>query len=150
MSTLFIQVKDRTRGNVSTAMVLWAVAMAVVLFLHEARWGDPTKVVWTGVGVTLLFGFYLGWRRRVAAVFVAPMISWAFAWFPLWIAAMIRDGFLRGLVAGLFWVTIGWIGIALLEFLGLFVSSLLVRWLRPNPRDVESDVIVFGPDGERR
>jgi hypothetical protein len=141
--------KDRTRSNVSTAMVLWASAMAVVLFLHEARWGDSAKVVWTGIGVTLLFGFYLGWRRRVAAVFVAPLVSWAFAWIPLWVAAMIRDGFVRGLFAGFFWITVGWVLIAALEFLGLFFSSLPVRWLRPNSRSGGPDVVVFGPNDER-
>ena len=130
-------------------MVLWSIAMAVVLFLHEARWGVTSDVVWTGIAVTLLFGAYLGWRRRVGAVFVAPLISWMFAWFPLFVASMIRDGFVRGFFAGLFWVTIGWMFIAALEFVGLLFSSMVVRTFRSGGRGDGPDVIIFGPDGRR-
>jgi len=146
VSTFYVQMKDRTRGNVTVPMVLWSIVMAAVLFLHEARWGVRSDVVWSGVGATLLFGAYLGWRRRVAAVFVAPIISWMFAWIPLLIASMIRDGFLRGFFAGVFWVTIGWMLIAFLEFVGLFFSSLVVRAIRPGGRGRGPDVVVFGPN----
>jgi hypothetical protein len=131
-------------------MTLWSIAMAVVLFLHEARWGSGSDVVWAGVAATLVFGAYLGWRRRVAAVFVAPVISWTFAWFPLIVAAIIRDGFLRGLFAGLFWITFGWLPIAFLEFVGLFLSSMFVRMFRPTKGGGEPGVIIFGPEGERQ
>ena len=150
VSTFVVKVKDRTRGNVTTPMVLWSIAMAVVLFLHEARWGDSSKVVWTGVLVTVALGAYLGWRRRVAAVFVAPFVSWLFAGFPLFVAAMIRDGFFRGLVAGFFWDTLGWSIIGGLEFAGLFAVSMVVRVLhRSVPLD-GPEVVVFGPDDPRR
>ena len=44
-------------------------------------------------------------------------------------------------------ITNGRVLIAALEFLGLFISSLLVRWLRPpGRRNDELDVIVFGPN----
>ena len=127
-------------------MVLWSSAMAVVLFLHEARWGSMVNVVWSGIAVTLAFGAYLGWQRRVAAVFVAPVISWMFAWFPLIVAAIIRDGFFRGIIAGVFWITVGWLMIAFLEFVGLIFSSMLVRRLRGGPRNEGPDVVIFGPD----
>lgn len=131
----------------STAMVLWALVMAVVLFMLEARLGSRTSVEWVGIGATALFGAILGWRRRIAATFVAPIVSWLVAWFPLWIAAMIRDGFFKGLVVGFFWVTVGWLLIAMVEFVWLFIVATLVRMLRGSSGRRERDVIVFGPDG---
>jgi len=76
------QVRERSRGNVTFSMMLWATAMAAVLFLFESRLADRADTAWAGVGVTALFGVYLGWRRRAAAVFIAPFVSWLFAWFP--------------------------------------------------------------------
>jgi hypothetical protein len=144
---MVFQVRERARGNVTAPMMLWATVMAVVIFLSEARWGSRTSVVWTGVIATVLLGVYLGWRRRGAAVFIAPMVSWLFAWIPLWVAAMIHDGFFKGIFAGLFLITIGWIGIGFLEFFGLGLVTFLVRMVRgPSPTD-GPNVIIFGPDG---
>jgi hypothetical protein len=144
---MVFQVRERARGNVTTPMMLWATVMAVVIFLSEANWGSRTSVVWTGVIATVLLGIYLGWRRRGAAVFIAPMVSWLFAWLPLWIAAMIREGFFKGIFVGLFLITIGWIGIGFLEFFGLGIVTFLVRLFRgPSPTG-GPDVIIFGPDG---
>ena len=72
------------------------------------------------------------------------------AWFPLWIAAMMRDGFFKGLAVGLFWVTIGWVLIGGLEFATLFIvgSSSGCCAGSSGPRD--RDVIVYGPGGEER
>ena len=109
MGAVFIQVKDRARGNVTAPMILWSIVMAVVIFMCEASHGAHHDAIWIGFGATALFGIYLGLRRRVAASFIAPLVSWTLAWIPLWIAAMIRDGFFKGLVVGLFWVTIGWV-----------------------------------------
>jgi hypothetical protein len=147
---VIVQVKDRTRGNVTAPMVLWSLVIAVVLFMLEARIGSRSSVTWVGVGATALFGAYLGWQRRVAATFVAPLVSWLVAWFPLVVASMIHDGFFKGLGAGLFWITIGWFFIAAMEFVWLFLVATFVRMLRGavGPRD--RDVIVFGPDGTER
>lgn len=129
-------------------MVLWAMAMAVVLFLHEAHWGSSIDVTWSGIGATVLFGIFLGWRRRTAAIFVAPLISWLFAWVPLWVAAMIRHGFIGGLATGFFWVTVGWVFIAFLEFLVLSVGAFLGRLLHPRGEGtLDEPVVIFGPDG---
>ena len=124
-------------------MTLWALAMAVVIFCLEARVGSPDTLGVVGVGVTVLFGALLGWRRRVAAVFVAPFVSWLWAWFPLWVAAMIHDGFLGGLAIGFFLVTVGWFGIGLLEVAVLGLVALGVRAVRG---EGPSDTIIFGPD----
>jgi hypothetical protein len=67
------------------------------------------------------------------------------AWVPLWIAAMVRDGFFKGLAVGLFWITIGWIFIGALEFVTLFVIGSFVRLLRGSSGARPGDVIVFGP-----
>lgn len=79
------------------------------------------------VVATFLLGAYLGWHHRTGVVFIAPGVSWLFAWFPLIIAEMIRDGFLRGLFYGLFFVTIGWIVIGGAEFLALMLIALPFR-----------------------
>ncbi len=147
---MIVRVKERTRGNVTAPMVVWSLAIAVVLFMLEARLGSESSVTWVGIGATALFGAYLGWHRRVAAAFVAPIVSWLVAWFPLVVASMIRDGFFKGLVVGLFWITVGWALIAMMEFVWLFLVATLVRMLRGSSGPRDRDVIVFGPDGTER
>jgi hypothetical protein len=145
MSGVVFQVRERAKGSVTTSMVLWATVMAAVLFLLESRLAPQSTTAWVGVGATALFGIYLGWRRRADAVFVAPFVSWLFAWFPLWIAAMIHEGVLRGLLWGLFLITIGWIAIGFGEFVWLGAVAFLVRTFR-GPSGREPDVVIFGPD----
>lgn len=142
MDGVFVEVRRRSRGQVSGAMTAWAIVMAVVIFCLEARVGAATTVGAIGVAVTVFFGALLGWRRRVAAVFIAPFVSWLWAWFALWIAAMIHDGFFGGLAIGFFLITIGWIGIGFAEVVVLGVVALIVRSLRGG----DGDVVVFGPD----
>ncbi len=142
-----VQVRQRARGNVSAAMVVWALAMTVVLVVWEVRPSADARATLWGLAVTVVFGAYLGWRRHGAAVFVAPLVSWSFTWLPLWIAAMVRHGFLRGFFVGVFLITVGWIAIGTLEFLALGAITLLVRSVRGGaPRAGTDDVIIFGPD----
>jgi hypothetical protein len=61
---------------------------------------------------------------------------------------MVRDGFLKGLAVGLFWVTIGWIMIGGLEFVTLFVVGSFMRLFRGSSRPRERDVVVYGPGGD--
>ena len=144
---MVVVIRQRASGNVSAAMVVWAVAMAVVLFVWEVSAAAHVRAVLAGVVATLVFGAYLGWRQRGAAVFVAPMVSWSFAWLPLWIAAMIHHGALKGLFVGFFLVTVGWLLIGTLEFLWLGAVSVVVRRLRGSPRGRDGDdVVIFGPD----
>jgi hypothetical protein len=144
---MVFQVRERARGNVTAPMMIWATLMAVVIFIVEANLSRQSDAIWAGIIATALFGIYLGWRRRGAAVFIAPFVSWIFAWIPLWIAAMIHHGFIKGLFVGLFLVTIGWIGIGFLEFFGLGIVTFLVRIFRGPSNTRGPDVVVFGPDG---
>jgi hypothetical protein len=123
-------------------MTVWAILMAVVIFCLEARVGGADTMGSIGVVATVLFGGLLGWRRRVAAVFVAPFVSWLWAWFPLWIAAMIHDGFFGGVAIGFFLITIGWFGIGLAEVAVLGIVALAVRAIRGGG---DGDVVIFGP-----
>lgn len=142
-----VQVRQRARGNVSAAMVVWSVAVAVALVVWEVSPRDDGRAVLSGLVATVLFGVYLGWRRRGAAVFVAPMVSWGFAWAPLWIAAMFRHGVVEGVFVGFFLVTVGWLVIGAMEFVSLGAVTLLVRRLRGAGRSGDDEVIIFGPDG---
>lgn len=147
MTGVVFEVRKRTRGNVTTPMVLWALVMAVVIFLLESRLATQRTTVWVGVAATALLGVYLGWRRRSAAVFVAPIVSWLFAWPLLWVAAMIHHGFIKGLFVGLFLITIGWIAIGVIEFVWLGLVTLLVRSLRGSGPGAP-DVVIIGPHGD--
>lgn len=141
-----VQVRQRARGNVSVAMVAWAVVMTVVVAAWEISPSDDGRAVLGGVAATVLFGVYLGWRRHAAAVFVAPLVSWSFAWLPLWISAMVRHGFLKGIFVGLFLITVGWIVIGTLEFVSLGAVTLMVRRVRGRgPHTGGDGVIIFGP-----
>lgn len=142
---MVIQFRERAKGNVTSAMWLWASTMAIVLFLIESRLASHTASVWIAVAVTALFGIYLGWRRRTAAVFVAPFVSWLFAWLPLWVAAMIHDGFISGLFRGLFLITFGWLAIGFAEFVWLAAVAFLVRVFRGPASRGEPDVVIIGP-----
>jgi hypothetical protein len=148
MSGVVFQVRERSRGNVTASMLLWATAMAVVFFLFETRWASRVTMSWVGLGVTAAFGVYLGWRRRAAAVFVAPFVSWFVAWFPLWIGAMIHYGFFGGLFRGLFLITIGWIAIGFGEFIWLGAVAFLIRVLRGPSSGAGPRVVVFGPNDQ--
>ncbi len=148
MSAVFVQARNRARGNVTAPMIVWSIVMAVVIFMVEASRGAHHDALWVGFGATALFGMYLGLRRRIAAAFVAPFVSWMVAWIPLWIAAMVRDGFLKGLVVGLFWVTIGWVVIGGLEFATLFIIGSFFRLLRGSSGPRDRGVIVYGPGGD--
>ena len=127
-------------------MVFWSIAMAVILFLLESRESPQGWTLGAGFIATGLLGIYLGWRRRSAAVFVAPLVSWLFAWFPLVVAAMIIHGFIRGLFVGLFLITVGWIAIGGTEFLWLALVASFVRMFRGPGDRGEPDVVIFGPD----
>lgn len=143
MSSAVFQFRDRARGNVSTPMVLWALAMTVVLFLEVVA---PSAIVTiTGFGVSAILGIYLGWRRRVGAVIVAPFVSWLFAWFPMEIACMIHFGILKGFLIGLLTITFGWIGIGFIELVWLAMVALLVRAVRRSSHD--DAVIIIDPKG---
>jgi hypothetical protein len=145
-----VQVRQRARGNVSAAMVVWSLAMTVVLAAGEISPASDGRAALWGLAATAVFGAYLGWRRRGAAVFVAPMVSWSFAWLPLWIAAMVRHGFFKGLFVGLFLITVGWLVIGTLEFLSLGAVTLLVRSVRGGgPGAGDDEVVIFGPDDRR-
>lgn len=126
-------------------MVLWAMVMAVVLFLLESHLGSRANALWAGVAATALFGAYLGWRRRAAAVFIAPLVSWVFAWPFVWLGSMIHDGFFHGFFGGLFTITFGWLAIGFCELVWLAAVAFLVRLLRGPPDRGEPDVVIFGP-----
>ena len=149
MNTVVVQFRDRARSNVTAPVVVWSLVMAVVLFVLLARIGSRDAMLWVGVAATAFLGAYLGWQRRVGTTFFAPLASWLAAWFPMIIGAMIGRGFIHGLFAGLFWITVGWLLIGFLEFVWLFLVASFVRMLRGTSEPKEPDVVIFGPDGSR-
>jgi hypothetical protein len=125
-------------------MVLWAIAMTVVLFIDVVAPSAVDTVV--GFAVSAVLGAYLGWRRRMGAVVVAPFVNWLFAWLPMEIACMIHFGILKGFLLGLVIITFGWIGIGFVEVVWIAMVATVFRSIhRPSGRDDDS-VIIIDPD----
>jgi hypothetical protein len=141
MSVVFT-FRERARGNVSTPVVLWAIAMTVVLFMEVVTPSAPLTV--SGFAITALLGGFLGWRRRIGTVVVAPFVSWLFAWFPMEIASMIHFGILKGFLLGLVIITFGWIAIGFVELAWLGMVAMLIRSIRGN--SPEDRVVIIDPD----
>lgn len=120
--------------------------MSVALFCFESNIVNRSTVRDAGLLITVLLGIYLGWQRRSGAVFFAPIVSWFFAWPPLWLATIIHEGFIKGLFKGFFLVTFGWALIGGAEFVVLFLTSSAVRLLRSMRNTSGPDVVVFGPE----
>ncbi|MGC2485377.1 MAG: hypothetical protein WA359_03925 [Acidimicrobiales bacterium] len=135
-------IRQRTRGNVSTPVVLWAIAMTVVLFIEIVA--PSATVTVAGFALTALLGGLLGWRRRMGTVVVAPFVNWLFAWFPMEIASMIHFGILKGFLLGILIITVGWIGIGFVELAWLAMVAALVRSL--HGRASPDRVVVIDPD----
>lgn len=142
-----VRLRQRTSGQVSVAMVLWALAMMVVLVRWELQPADEFRTYALGALASALLGVYLGWRRRVAAALVAPLVGWVFAWLPLWVAAIIRHGFIKGFFVGAFLITLGWLVIGTVEVMGIGFVALVVRLARGGPEH-DGDITIIGP-GER-
>jgi hypothetical protein len=124
-------------------LTLWAIATSVDLFLVVVM-PDHHRWVTVGFALTALLGFYLGWKRRMATIFVAPLVSWFFSWFPLIIAFMIHFGVLRGFVFGIVWITAGWILIGGAQVLWLLMTAGVIRVFRGSGR-AEPDVVIIDP-----
>jgi len=142
VSGVVIQFRDRAKGNVSAVMVLWALAMTVILFLEVVA--PSATVTFVAFGVSAVLGIYLGWRRRVGAAFIAPFVSWLFAWLPLEIACMIHFGIVKGFFVGLLTITFGWIGIGFVEFAWVWMVAMVVRSIRGSSKN--EPVIIIDPD----
>ena len=144
MSNIVFQVQQRSKGKVSGPMTLWALIVAVSLSCIQLHTEDNTVFVETALVATMFLGVYLGWQRLGGSVFIAPLVSWAFAWPPLWIAAMIHDGFVVGLFKGLFLITFGWVVIGGAELVVLIVASTIIRMFRSRATS-QDEVVIFGP-----
>jgi hypothetical protein len=134
-------VRERARGNVSTPVILWAIAMTVVLFVEVVN--SSTLVTVSGFVITALLGALLGWRRRMGTVIAAPFIGWLFAWFPMEIACMIHFGILKGFLLGLLVITFGWMGIGFVELACLAMAAIVVRSLRGA---LDDRVVIIDPE----
>jgi hypothetical protein len=136
-------VEQRANISVTRPMLWWSFVMAVGLVLVESGGSQHDTGLAVTAVATVSFGVWLGWQRRTGVIFFAPLVSWLFAWFPLLLAAIVRRGFFRGVLSGLFLDSVGWLFIGTLEFLSLFIVALAVRALRGTPREV--DVIIDPP-----
>lgn len=139
--SIFVQARERTRGAVSGLLVTYALLMAVIFAWAILGANGPATLA--GFIVSAVTGLFLGWRRRAAAVVVAPAISWFFGALPILVASMIHGGVVSGFFHGLFLDTVGWLAIAFAEFVTLGFFAFLGRVLRGRPR--EGDVIITPP-----
>lgn len=144
MNGVVFTVRDRARAGVSAPLVLWALAMTVVLVLEVVA--PSAGATWVGFIVSALLGVYLGAARRVGTVLVAPLVGWLFAALPLVVASMVHFGVLKGFLAGLLLVSVGWVGIAFCEIVWIGLVAMVTRALRGARRD--GSVVYFEP-GDR-
>lgn len=128
-STFVIRVRETTRGSAGVATALWSTCMAICLFGVAAyTFHGAHRFELLGVVATVAYAAYLGWRRRMGVAFVAPFVSWMFAWLPVWLGAVVRRGF-WGIIDGFLYITIGWIFVAALEFLAIVAVGTPFRLL---------------------
>ncbi len=139
---MIVDLRQRARGNISAVMVVWAVVMTVIEVSWELRAGRTGTSLLEGGIASALLGVYLGWRRRVGATVVAPAVNWLLAWFPLWIAAMVRHGLISGLVVGLVLVTLGWLILSAVEIVWIGFVALVVRSFRGRAPEEPSVTII--------
>jgi hypothetical protein len=140
---MIIDMQRKARGNVTIGMVVWSLLMAADLFmiiLLGRKVGTQNLFGLIGFGICVLFGFFLGWQRRSAALFAAPMVSWFFGWFPVLVASMIHWGVIKGFLLGMLFDTFGWVLIAFSEIVLLGAGALVARLFRGGSKDV--DVII--------
>ncbi len=125
-SPIVVRVRESTRGSAGVAIVVWSVIMAAAIFAVRANTA-PHLFELLAVVATFLLGAYLGWRRKVGAIFFAPLVSWMFAWFPLIVAEIIRDGFFKGAAIGVLMATFGWLVIGFVEFAAILAVAMPFR-----------------------
>jgi len=84
-------------------MVAWSLVMAVILVIWEVSPRDPggRAVLWGLVATASASTWDGAGMARQSSV--APIVVGVSRWVPLWIAAMFRHGFLKGLFVGSFW-----------------------------------------------
>ncbi len=144
MAGFVVRLGERTRAGVSGPLVLWAIAMAVVLVAGVVA-PTPYEVVY-GALVSTPLGIYLGARRRVGTVLVAPLVSWLVAAGPLVVAWMVHAGVVKGFLLGVLYVSVGWVGVGLSEVVFVGFVALGARAVAGGRRD--RAVAYFEP-GER-
>jgi hypothetical protein len=142
-SPVVVRVRESTRGSAGVAIVMWSIVMAAAIFAVRANMARHEFEL-MGVVATFLLGAYLGWRRRLGSIFFAPVVSWMFAWFPLVVAEMIRDGFFKGAVFGVLMATFGWLVIGFVEFISIMAIALPFR-LASLLLHRDSDVVIDPP-----
>ena len=144
----FITPRQRTRSGVSGPTVVWALGMTFVLCTLMVRTTNHHLATYVGIALCVVYGAVLGWQHRMSTVFVAPIISWFFAWVPLWVVEIISRGFFHGFFAGLFWDTIGWLLIGTGEFFIVGAVATAVRLVRGPAKD-DATVTIIDPPTSR-
>lgn len=139
-----LDLRERTRAQVSTPVTLWAVTVAVVLVADVLSTSATPDVV--GVVATALLGAYLGWRQRRGVIFFAPLLSWVVAVGPVLVASLIHDGLVAGVVSAALMMSVGWFVVGAVEVVILAVAAGVVHALRHGSR--RNEVVIISP-GER-
>ena len=145
---MIIDMQRKARGNVTIGMVVWSLLMAADLFMiiiMGHKLGTQNVFGLIGIGICVLFGFFLGWQRRSAALFAAPMVSWFFGWFPVLIASMIYWGVITGFLLGMLIDTFGWFLVAFMQILLLGAGAIVARLFRGGQK--ADSVIIIDPKG---
>jgi hypothetical protein len=123
---------------------VWAIVMTFVICLRIVPTTNHHLLDVAALVLCAAYGALLGWQHRMGTVFVAPIISWLFAWVPLWVVEIVERGFVKGFFAGLFWVTIGWLLIGSFEFVAVGVVATFFRLIHGRSKG-DVDVVIIDP-----
>lgn len=144
---MIIDMQRKARGNVTIGMVVWSLLMAADFFMIIVlghKLGTQNVFGLIGIALCILFGFFLGWQRRSAALFAAPMVSWFFGWFPILVASMIYWGVIKGFLLGMLIDTFGWFVVGSVQILLLGIGAIVGRIIHGGAPTVE--VTIKGPN----
>ncbi len=138
------RLREESRGKAGAILFLWALVVtygACRLIVANGRHSSAGE--WAILGASLTTGVLLGYRRRLGAVWIAPVILYPIAFVPVLASNWVAHGFVGGLVRSFLELSFLWPLVAAGVVALLLVTALPLRLLVSSRR--QSDVVIYGP-----